>query len=249
MLLEVLSCLSLIKDQYQYGSPRVIQNVHFALDAKKNDTLYIAQNETFTECKSNIPFNQSLNMVLDKPLGSIGQKIIFSYAPKTTEEDAQKKAPQIYKPSPAKLFKHEQIHSFLPPINNSYTTALLSCVPIKSSSESLNEAFTKTTQQEINDIIADWSEALDGEDYGYDKNKEQKDKDKLELTDKMIKDIESCQKTTELNDSSTKVLSKLKQFTASLTSARSKSGSTSKTQPKNTINSIPPTKSNVPTHQ
>lgn len=254
MLLEILTCLTILKDNIEYGSPRMISSYHFAIDNQTpNNTLLVANSKNVFECKSSLPFNQNLTLSLNPSISDLGSKLTFLYSQKPKQELAQKKSQQIYKPSATLLFKHEQIHQINPFIKTDFPIAYLVCKNISANSDSALQAFKKTTEAEIKDVLADWSESMDAEDYGYDKKSVQREADKLKLTQKMRSDLDTCQKSTDLKLAVLDTAGPMDRYIDSkkpASSAQKSSAQSSHTsQPKGQKQTGQSTKSLVPTGQ
>jgi hypothetical protein len=223
MLSEILMCLSVLTDDIDYGTPRQISELHFALDLKKTDIFYVAHKSEFYKCTSEVPLNQTLQIVLSSAISALPEKIQYIQADQPTQQSSQKNLNKPYKPANNLLFKHEKISAFNPRIY-SKNISRTNCIKTSESDLDLKSAFVQKSRLEILDTLADWSEHMDGEDYGYDKKPAQKESDKKAWTQKLKNNLANCGKSSELAIVSDQIIQKLDLFlgTQNQTKAASK---------------------------
>lgn len=201
MIAEILSCLSLLTSDIDYGNPKKISDFQLIQDSQRTDVFYITSAQDSFRCTSSIPLNQNIQIYFPVAINGLPQQIQYNEVATPKSEDAQKSKKQVYKAAPNKLFKHEKINTFsAPPF--SQTKAVATCSQIKKNSIQELNAFEnsviKSAKLEISDTLADWSEFMDSEDYGYDKSTKEREHSKRLFTEKLKKNLILCQKNPDL---------------------------------------------------
>ncbi len=217
MFTEILSCLAIFTGDIDYGSPKTIADITLAQDTQRTDVFYVATQQDSFRCTSSIPLNQNIKIYFPKPIQGLPQKIQYTETPTPRIEESQKKKVKVYKPSAKTLFKHEKINQFSTPAY-SELEGTATCETINKDSEeeikSFETALLKTTTLEIKDSLADWSEYMDSEDYGYDKTSKEREKSKKLYTEKLKKNLIQCQKSPDLDLAARSVIEKLDLYLA-----------------------------------
>lgn len=212
MFTEILSCLALLTSDIDYGTPKTFAEITLVQDTQRTDVFYISTPQDHFRCESSIPLNQNIQIYFAKPIQGLPQKIQYAESPAPKAEEAQKQKTQVYKLSAKTLIKHEKINQFSTPAY-SELKATATCETIKKNSveeiKSYEAALLKTTTLEIKDSLADWSEYMDSEDYGYDKTSKEREKSKKLYTEKLKKNLIKCQKSPDLDLATRTVVEKL----------------------------------------
>lgn len=212
MFTEIISCLALFTSDIDYGTPKTFAKITVVQDTQRTDIFYAATAHDLFRCTSSIPLNQNIQIYIAKPIQGLPQKIQYTESPAPKAEEAQKYKTQVYKLSAKTLFKHEKINQFSTPAF-SEIKATATCETIKKNSaddlKSYESALLKATTLEIKDSLADWSEYMDSEDYGYDKTSKEREKSKKLYTEKLKNNLIKCQKSPDLDPVTRSVIEKL----------------------------------------
>jgi hypothetical protein len=202
MFTEILSCLALFTGDIDYGTPKTFAEISLAQDTQRTDVFYVSTAQDSFRCTSSIPLNQNIQIYFAKSIQGLPQKIQYSETPNPRIEAAQKQKTQVYKLSAKTLFKHEKINQFsIPAFSEMKATATCDTINKNSADDlkSYETALLKTTTLEIKDTLADWSEYMDSEDYGYDKTSKEREKSKKLYTEKLKNNLMKCKKNPDLD--------------------------------------------------
>jgi hypothetical protein len=212
MFTEILSCLTLLASDIDYGTPKTFAKITLVQDAQRTDIFYITTEQDFFRCTSSIPLNQNVQIHFTKLIQGLPQKIQYIETPTPRTEESQKQKIQVYKSSAKTLFKHEKINQFSTPVFSEMKATAI-CDTIKKNSveelKSYEAALLKMTTLEVKDSLADWSEYMDSEDYGYDKSSKEREKSKKLYTEKLKNNLIKCQKSPYLDLVARSVIEKL----------------------------------------
>lgn len=212
MFTEILSCLALFTSDIDYGTPKTFAEITLAQDVQRTDIFYVSTPQDSFRCTSSIPLNQNIQIYFAKPIQGLPQKIQYIETPAPRAEESQKQKTQVYKSSAKTLFKHEKINQFSTPVFSEIKATAI-CDTIKKNSveefKSFEAALLKMTTLEVKDSLADWSEYMDSEDYGYDKSSKEREKSKKLYTEKLKNNLVKCQKSPDLDLVARSVIEKL----------------------------------------